>query len=247
MTNRRPTAGIYFNDPELQAVLDGADAALFDMNGLHVDDEPLHLEAVNYAVEHLGIVLTPDIWIDRFIGLRLSETLPAFLAENNGHAKYSTSSLIQSYRDHFTRIARERIKSVERPGVRDMIAYLSKANTTLALVTSAPPSLVDVILGENGLDLIGCFHYTVTGDMVARGKPNPDCYKKAADMAGVNPSRCVGFEDTEQGVEALYGTGIMAIAVPCRFTRGQNFNRAAYVVNDLTRSATITGRGRYAL
>ena len=48
--------------------------------------------------------------------------------------------------------------------------------------------------------MIKRFDGIITGDDVTRGKPAPDIFLKAAEMAGVPPSRCIVFEDSPLGV-----------------------------------------------
>ncbi len=234
----------YFLDPGLQRALEESELGAFDMNGLLVNDEPFHLEAVNLALNHLGISLTETDWIERCVGRRLPETLPAILAERNGHTDCSVMSLVESYRTHFMELTSDRIKDAVRPGVLDIIYYLSGAGKKLALVTSATMDLVQTIAGNEGIDALKFFDYVVTGDQIpdGRGKPNPDCYLMAARRAGIDPSRCIGFEDAHSGVEALYNARMHSIAVPCQFTYGHDFSKADYVVQDLTRSTPVLGR-----
>ena len=54
----------------------------------------------------------------------------------------------------------------------------------------------------------------VTGDQVERGKPAPDIFVEAARRIGVDPSRCVVFEDAPAGVRAGQAAGAMVVAVP---------------------------------
>ena len=54
----------------------------------------------------------------------------------------------------------------------------------------------------------------VTGDRVRRGKPHPECFLTAAARLGVAPAHCVGVEDSNNGIRAVYGAGMRAVMVP---------------------------------
>ena len=49
--------------------------------------------------------------------------------------------------------------------------------------------------------------------MGLRGKPHPDIFLRAAESLGVEPSRCLVFEDAPLGVEAARRAGMRAVAL----------------------------------
>ena len=71
--------------------------------------------------------------------------------------------------------------------------------------------------------LHGMFEVEVTGDDVAHGKPAPDLFLKAAAVLGVDPARCVVFEDAPAGIAAAVNAGMYAIAVPNDYSAGMGF------------------------
>ncbi|MBI4174914.1 MAG: hypothetical protein HY517_04680, partial [Candidatus Aenigmarchaeota archaeon] len=67
----------YFEDPRLQEMIDRSEAAVFDVNGFMINDEPFHLAAVNSVITPLGIPEVPaSYWKTECVGLRLADTLP---------------------------------------------------------------------------------------------------------------------------------------------------------------------------
>ena len=53
----------------------------------------------------------------------------------------------------------------------------------------------------------------MTGEQVARGKPDPEAYLTAAHRLGVQPSRCVAIEDSPAGVASAEAAGCVVLAV----------------------------------
>ncbi|WP_064830057.1 HAD-IA family hydrolase [Rhizobium phaseoli] len=47
--------------------------------------------------------------------------------------------------------------------------------------------------------------------MVAKGKPAPDLYIKAAGLLGLRPEQCVALDDSDLGVAAAVDAGIMRV------------------------------------
>ena len=67
-----------------------------------------------------------------------------------------------------------------------------------------------------GLRLLGLesfFQTAVTAEHVQRGKPAPDVFLQAAEKVGVDPRRCVVFEDAPSGVEAARAAGMKVVGV----------------------------------
>ena len=57
------------------------------------------------------------------------------------------------------------------------------------------------------------FDYVVTADDVQHGKPAPDVYLEAARRMQVDPTHCVVFEDSDEGLEAAHRAGIRGIDI----------------------------------
>ncbi|MFI6036646.1 HAD-IA family hydrolase [Streptomyces sp. NPDC051315] len=78
-----------------------------------------------------------------------------------------------------------------------------------AVVTSATRRL-----GEARLAAVGIRPKTlVTADDVTRGKPDPEPYLLAARELGVDPARCVVFEDAPAGLAAGRAAGMRTVAL----------------------------------
>lgn len=73
-----------------------------------------------------------------------------------------------------------------------------------AVVTSATPELAHVRLAAAGLQPTT----VVTADDVVNGKPHPEPYLAGAAAIGIEPGRCVVFEDAPAGVAAARAAGI---------------------------------------
>ncbi|KKD04757.1 HAD family hydrolase [Streptomyces sp. WM6386] len=78
-----------------------------------------------------------------------------------------------------------------------------------AVVTSATRRLA-----EARLDAVGILPKTlVAAEDVTRGKPDPEPYLLAARALGVDPARCVVFEDAPAGLRAGRAAGMTTVAL----------------------------------
>ena len=58
------------------------------------------------------------------------------------------------------------------------------------------------------------FQAVVTYEDVTHHKPAPDTYLLAAELLGVEPARCLVFEDTPLGVQCAHNAGMQCVLVP---------------------------------
>ncbi|WP_282703879.1 HAD family hydrolase [Streptomyces sp. CC219B] len=122
------------------------------------------------------------------------------------------------------------------PGTEDFLGALPAE--LWAVVTSATRRLA-----EARLDAVGIRPKTlITADDITRGKPDPEPYLLAARELGVDPARCVVFEDAPAGLRAGRAAGMTTVALTT--THQTHELDADLVVKDLSAlSALVTGRG----
>jgi HAD superfamily hydrolase (TIGR01509 family) len=120
-------------------------------------------------------------------------------------------------------------------GADEALEALS-ARLSLALVTSAPSSLVVELLRTRGW--LGKFGAVVTGDEGA-SKPEPDLYELALGRLGVGADEAVAVEDGQHGVEAAVAAGIYTVGIASTPARAEALRGAgaAEVVPDLRQLA----------
>lgn len=229
-------------------MLDGCHLAVFDMNGLIVDDEEVQLESVNQVLSRLGLTIGEEYWIRNCVGSRAGEYFTRILEERGvDPGSVEVEELVAEKNARYHALVATRAPDLARPGVVELIEHLHcDTRRGLALATSANPEEIDSILGPGGLDLKSRFTWTVHGEEVHAGKPDPAVYLLVSEKSGVTPDRCLVFEDSGVGADSAAAAGMACIAAPNRFTRGQDFSGARYLVDNLTTEARVLGIPRRA-
>ena len=97
------------------------------------------------------------------------------------------------------------------PWVRPWLAQLAEAGIPCGIGSSTESK--NVQLGLEKLGLARFFQTAVTAEHVQKGKPAPDVFLEVARRLGVEPSRCVVFEDAPAGVEAARAAGMKVVGV----------------------------------
>lgn len=183
-------------------------AAIFDMDGLLIDSEPLWQEAEITVFRSVGVPLTRELCRET-MGVRLDGVVRHWYEK----APWQGDSLeVVEARilELVSRLVVERGKPM--PGVAETIDLLSAANYELAVASSSPMPLIRTALETFGM----MEHFSVlhSADAEDEGKPNPAVYLSAISRLGVDPDDCIAFEDSVIGVRAAKSAGARVIAVP---------------------------------
>ncbi|MFE2420190.1 HAD family hydrolase [Streptomyces hokutonensis] len=122
------------------------------------------------------------------------------------------------------------------PGTRDFLDSLPADRW--AVVTSATRRLAEARLAH--ADILP--KTLVVAEDVTRGKPDPEPYLLAARRLGVDPARCVVFEDAPAGLQAGRAAGMITVALAT--THEAHELDADLVVSDLSAlSALVSDEG----
>ena len=99
-----------------------------------------------------------------------------------------------------------------KPGAIEILQWLKAKGIPVALGTSTYPPRVPQNLERAGI--AEYFDAVVMGNMVQKGKPDPETFLMAAALLGVEPGECMGVEDSFNGVRALHAAGMVTVMVP---------------------------------
>ena len=98
------------------------------------------------------------------------------------------------------------------PHVRETLQWLKNKGYTIAAASSTPYEKTCKHLRHAGL--YDFFDAIVCGNMVANGKPAPDIFLKAAELASTDPANCVVVGDTPADVLGASAANIPVILIP---------------------------------
>ena len=182
-------------------------AFVFDMDGTIVDNMAFHTRSWISFFERRGLALDADEFFRATAGRQGGEIMRAYLGEQLtdeevGQLNHEKESVYRElYGPHRKAVA----------GFDALVAQARAHGVKLAVGTAAPPANVAFTL--DGLDLRRYFDAIVGAADVARGKPHPDVFLKAAELCGVAPEHCIVFEDAPLGVEAARRAGMRCVAL----------------------------------
>ena len=97
-------------------------------------------------------------------------------------------------------------------GLPELLDYLKENRYQTAVASSSSRATVEDYLRRAGMEKT--FSALVCGDMITRGKPEPDIFLKAAEELGAAPEDCLILEDSSNGIRAAHAAGMRVIMVP---------------------------------
>ncbi len=176
------------------------------MDGVLANTAPFHIAAWEEFVNTHGLVIDQRFFWDAF-GLGNDEIFPPLFKRSMTREEIAALTIEKET------LFRGKIAGKIRPfpGVMELISASVKAGYVCAVGSSAIRDNVEAVVA--GLGLNGRFSCIVTGDDVAKAKPEPDIFLKAAALSGVAPERCIVIEDSFHGVTAALRAGMKCIAV----------------------------------
>jgi HAD superfamily hydrolase (TIGR01509 family) len=99
-------------------------------------------------------------------------------------------------------------------GVAEFLDHLSTRGLPRAVATNSHTVNARRKLGEAGIAHHFDPGHVVGFDLVPAPKPAPDVFVDAARRLGVDPRRCLAFEDSDTGVVAALAAGMTVVQVP---------------------------------
>jgi beta-phosphoglucomutase len=182
-------------------------AAIWDMDGTLVDTAELHFQAWAEVCREQGQPFSRADFAATF-GRRNPEIIRILFGEGVGE-KWSAD--LGDRKEVLYRAAAERVGVELLPGARPLLEGLHRAGYRQAIGSSAPRANLELILRLTGVERF--FAAVVAMEDTQRGKPDPQVFLVAAQRLGVEPGRCVVFEDAVAGVQAARAGGMKCVAV----------------------------------
>jgi beta-phosphoglucomutase-like phosphatase (HAD superfamily) len=180
------------------------EAVIFDCDGTLVHTPPIFADAWSAGFSLSGKVMN-QAWYFVRVGMSEGVLMDAF--EREFDVLLDRESVIATMRSHFL----QNVHNVRE--VRAVAATVRRLAGLLPMAVASGGSREIVTATLQATGLWEYVDYVVTIDDVANPKPSPDLFLQAATLLGIEPARCVVYEDSEQGLEAARRAGMSAIDV----------------------------------
>ncbi|RIK42298.1 MAG: hypothetical protein DCC55_09295 [Chloroflexi bacterium] len=212
-------------------------AAIFDMDGLMLDTERIYHRVWQAAGRELGYEISDETML-----ATTGRTFPDGyrLVQEACGPDFPMAVFQALWPVHWhDDVSRNGIP--QKPGLLELLDWIDEIGLAKAVATSTTRDEALFTLRAGGI--AHRFTTVVTGDQIVHGKPAPDIYLLTAERLGVEPARCVAFEDSEAGVLAAAAAGMYTIMVPdTKAPSPAVAARAAYVAPTLHEARALVLR-----
>lgn len=183
-------------------------AAIFDMDGLLINSEPLWHKAGIKVFASVGVHLdeaqcreTTGVRIDQVVQLR------------HRQQPWDIKSLAQVEAEIIEEVQSLALsEGTAMPGVQELLEELARRRFRIALASSSPLDMIKAVVQHLGID--GYFTTLRSAASESEGKPHPAVYLSTAAALAMPPRACLAFEDSVPGVISAHAAGMSVVAVP---------------------------------
>lgn len=182
-------------------------AIIFDMDGVLVDSEPIHVafEKQQFALHNLNISAEEH---HRYMGVASDVMWQKISAKHTFNKPLD--EIIRESRERCIHYFSELPEIPVMPGLTDLLEELTRKEIPIAVASSSYPEVIATILDKTGLRRY--FKVVVSSQEAGKSKPEPDVFLLAAKKLGIAPKDCLVIEDSANGIKAAQAAGMTCIA-----------------------------------
>lgn len=203
-------------------------AFFFDLDGTLLCTEILWIEAMKYAAVERGAKMDMAEATEIVIGRALTDIYYA-VAEKHPGIFSSLEDMDSALFRHFQQLTSQRDTRI--PGSVELLIKLADKGYPIAIVTGSARRDVEKAVIEMGV--ADKLVFSISCDDYHIGKPDPTCYKMAADRLGIEYSDCCVFEDSTAGILSAKAAGMKCVALVLPNMPKQDVSGADIIVSNL--------------
>ena len=193
---------------------------MIDLDGTLIDSAPDLAASANRMLEALGMPTYEQAQVAQWIGNGVSRLVKRGLTgEMNAEPD---AGLYERGYAIFLEAYAELVSDQSRPypGVVEGLEKLQAAGFQLACITNKAEAFTVPLLQD--LDLHKYFKLIISGDTLAKKKPDPLPLLHACEHFGITPDHGVLIGDSINDTQAARNAGMPVILVPYGYNRGQD-------------------------
>lgn len=183
-------------------------AIIFDMDGVLIDAQDWHYEALNKALTIFGMEITRVEHLTAFDGLSTSQKLKMLSKVHS--LPVSLHCFINEMKQQYTM---DLTQQLCKPTFHHQYALskFKEKDYQLAVASNSIRNTVKVMMEKSCL--LGYLDFFLSNQDVTNGKPDPEIYNLAISKLGLKPDECVIVEDNEIGLKAAFASGANVLKV----------------------------------
>ena len=182
-------------------------AIVFDMDGVLIDSEPIYFRADEKLFASLGIPFG-EKEVAAMTGAN-NLVIAGYITDWHPHLAPRRDEIAALYENALYEGLRAEATGLIH-GAYDWIVRARQSGLMVAIGSSSSNRMVYHVADAYGLTPL--MDAIVTGEMVERGKPNPDIYLRVCEQLALPPGDCIVIEDSPNGLRAGRAAGMICAA-----------------------------------
>ena len=179
---------------------------LFDLDGTINDSGPGIMKSVQYALDRMGYPKQPEELLRKFVGPSLMDSFSSLFQMSEEQAEEA----VRLYRENY--VQNKALYDLEvYDGMRETLRKLKENGSFLAIVTSKPHSITDLVVDH--FELRQYFDYITGPELSDPSSDKSKLIRRAMEALGAVPEETVMTGDTRYDVEGAAACGIASCGV----------------------------------
>lgn len=184
---------------------------VFDLDGVITDTSTFHSQAWHQIADKVG-VSWDDQLADALKGISRMDSLNLILAQGHRENEVTPAqkqALATEKNSNYLQLVNQMTPANILPGITAFLTELTMAGYALSLASASKNA--PLVLRKLGLS--DYFTKAVDPASLKHGKPDPEIFRRGAEILDLDPADCIGVEDAAAGVQSIKGAGETAIGI----------------------------------
>jgi beta-phosphoglucomutase len=184
-------------------------AVIFDLDGVITDTARYHYVAWKRLAESQGVAFD-EAFNETLKGIDRATSLDLILAQAGRTYTLEEKQVLSDQKNvEYVKLVEEMSAKDLLPGALQALDSVRAAGLKIGLASVSKNAFMVL----ERLGITDKFDYVVDARTIARGKPDPEIFLKAAAELGVAPADCLGVEDAVAGVASIKYAGMFAVGI----------------------------------
>ncbi len=184
-------------------------AVIFDLDGVITDTAHYHYLAWKRLAESQGVHFD-HAFNENLKGIDRMGSLDMILASaSRAYSQEEKLALADEKNEYYKTLINTMSADDLLPGAVQALDAVRAAGLKIGLASVSKNAFTVL----DHLGIAEKFDYVVDAAKIARGKPDPEIFLKAAQELGVAPGDCLGVEDAVAGVASIKSAGMYALGI----------------------------------
>ncbi len=200
---------------------------IFDMDGVLINSEPISRKVEKKLYDKYNIPYN-EVLVESLVGKRI-ENYWESIFDYYGIEPIAVHRIAKEHESMYLAL-KEEVKLMNN--VKNWLEKFKLAGYKIYIASSSHTEIIEKMIKKFNIGKY--IDGYVGGNLVKKGKPNPDIFEKALEISGMKANECIVFEDSANGIQAATAAGIKCIGFNNKNQHNQDHSKALLTITEFT-------------